>query len=489
MNKVLLCILDGFGYRTETFGNATTSAEFINSLIHSGNTAFLDASGESVGLPHGQCGNSEVGHFTIGTGRILKQKLPLIDDAIRDGSLEKNENLNKFIGGIHGNACHLMTLFSNGGVHSSLNHFYWAVSYLRRKNIDIRTHLFLDGRDVGFRDALDTLVQALSSGNLQLSEIATIQGRFFAMDRDNRWERTQEASDAIIDAKASYHTEDPISLIQNFYEERISDEVIPPITISNYSGASKGDSFWMLNFRTDRIKQILTKILSEPSEYRLLDMVNCGETIDQNATILFGDEEIRNPLGEVLAMNGIHQLRIAETEKYAHVTYFFDGGKDTTYPNEERILIPSPRVDDYSRTPDMSSSKITEEIINAMKVGTHEVIISNYANADMIGHTGNMEATQASLKHLDAHITEIIRRSEEYGYTVILTADHGNAENMMKPDLSIHKNHTCSNVPFVIYPSSMEIKRSHGQLSDIAPTILKILNIDPPREMTGTSLI
>ncbi|MDR0640540.1 MAG: 2,3-bisphosphoglycerate-independent phosphoglycerate mutase [Holosporales bacterium] len=487
MNKVVLCILDGFGYIPIHNGNATISAECIMRLIHSGNTAFLDASGESVGLPPGQCGNSEVGHFTIGTGRIQKQKLPLIDDAIKSGELEHNEKLTEFVGTLKGNTCHLMALFSNGGVHSSLSHFYWAVSYLRQRGIEIRAHLFLDGRDVGYRDALGTLNKALESGQLKLSEIATIQGRFYAMDRDNRWERTQEAYDAMINAEALYRTASPAALLKDFYEKDINDETIPPIIISDYKGASSGDSFWMLNFRTDRIKQILT--LLQRGLFRILNMVSCDEAIDSKATILFGHKEVKNTLGEVLAENGAPQLRIAETEKYAHVTYFFDGGRDTEYPYEDRILIPSPKVDDYSQTPDMSAHQITDAIMEAMQRKSHDVIIANFANADMIGHTGNFEATWEALRLLDGHIADILRCAKENGYTVILTADHGNAEHMINTDSTINKNHTCSPVPFLILPDTTKLIRDTGQLSDIAPTILKMLDIDTPPEMSGRSLV
>jgi 2,3-bisphosphoglycerate-independent phosphoglycerate mutase len=457
--------------------------------MKSDDAILLDASGECVGLPAGQCGNSEVGHLTIGAGRILKQKLPLITDSIGSGELNKNEKLNDFLNSLNGNACHIMTLFSNGGVHSDIGHFFWAIDYLRQKNVTIMAHLFLDGRDVAYRDALGLLEAALESGCLRLSEIATIQGRFFAMDRDNRWDRTRPAFDAIVHAKADSKTNDPTVLIRNFYDLDINDEVIPPFIVSNYKGASIDDGFWMLNFRTDRIKQILT--LLQDDGFKVLNMVSCDEKIDSKATVLFEQKEVKSTLGEVVSRNGLRQLRIAETEKYAHVTYFLNGGMDVRYEGEERILIQSPRVSDYSETPDMSSEQVSLDVIDAMKSTKYDLIIANFANADMIGHTGNFKAAKMALAFLDTHIRDIVAEAQCLGYTVILTADHGNAENMINDDNSIHKSHTCSKVPFILLSQSRDLsyRQSEGQLSDIAPTILNILGINIPREMTGSSLV
>jgi 2,3-bisphosphoglycerate-independent phosphoglycerate mutase len=449
----------------------------------------LNASGESVGLPAGQCGNSEVGHLTIGAGRILKQKLPLITDAISTGKLDNNAKLNNFLNTLDGNTCHVMTLFSNGGVHSDITHFFWAIDYLRQKNVVVRAHLFLDGRDVGYRDALGLLGAALESGRLKLSEIATIQGRFFAMDRDNRWDRTQLAFNAIVRAEADYRTDDPIVLIRNFYDLDVTDEVIPPFIVASYKGACVNDGFWMLNFRTDRVKQILTML--QGSNFKVLNMVSCDEKIDSMAAVLFEQKEVKNTLGEVIARNGLKQLRVAETEKYAHVTYFFNGGMNVIYEGEERILIPSPGVNDYSKTPDMSGEQVSREVIKAMKLSKYEVIIANFANADMVGHTGNFEATKSALISLDSYVRDIVMAAQRSGYTVILTADHGNAENMINDDNLMHKSHTCSKVPFILLSQSQDFQyeRDGGQLSDIAPTILNILGIDVPYGMTGSSLI
>ena len=473
MRRVSLCILDGFGYTKSAVGNATLEAKYITEIVQSPNTVFLEASGSSVGLPEGQFGNSEVGHLTIGSGQIFKQKLPMITDAIKSGNLETEPKLLEFISRI--TTCHLMGLFSSGGVHSDIEHFFWAIKFLRKNGIRIRAHLFLDGRDVGFRDALNILEEALKTDKIRLSEIATIQGRFYAMDRDNRLDRTKCAYDAMISAIAEHRTSTPLNTIQDFYNRDINDETMPPIVMENYTGADKNDGFWMLNFRTDRIKQILKMLLD--NGFDVMNMVDCGEEISARSITLFPEQEIKNTLGELLSKHGITQLRIAETEKYAHVTYFFNGGKDVQFDGEDRILIPSPKVKDYAETPDMSASEITQKVIEAMETSSHQVIIVNFANADMLGHTGDLEATKKSMKLLDAHIKQIIDIAKTCDYTVILTADHGNAEEMLNDDGSPKKTHTCSLVPFIVIPE-IELQFPTKTIADIAPNILKILEID-----------
>ncbi len=470
MQKVLLCILDGFGYTKSTVGNATLEAKYITELVNSNNTVFLEASGRHVGLPEGQFGNSEVGHLTIGSGQIFKQKLPMITDAIKSGELETEPKLLNFISRI--GTCHLMGLFSSGGVHSDIEHFFWAIKFLRKNKITIKAHLFLDGRDVGFRDAFKTLEEAIKTDKIHLSEIATIQGRFYAMDRDNRLDRTKCAYDAVISAIAEYKTATPLITIKDFYNRDISDEMMPPIILENYTGADKNDGFWMLNFRTDRIKQILKMLLD--NGFDVMNMVDCGEEISSRSVTLFPEQEINNTLGEILSKNGVKQLRIAETEKYAHVTYFFNGGKDVQFEGEDRILIPSPKVKDYSETPDMSASAITQKVIEAMQTSSHQVIILNFANADMLGHTGDFEATKQSMRLLDAHVKQIIDTAKVCDYAVILTADHGNAEEMINEDGSPKKTHTCAPVPFIVIPD-MKLQFPTKTIADVAPNVLKIL--------------
>ncbi|MDR0744583.1 MAG: 2,3-bisphosphoglycerate-independent phosphoglycerate mutase [Holosporales bacterium] len=489
MNKVLLCILDGFGYSEKTFGNATKESEYIWELFKSEESALLEASGKYVGLPDGQVGNSEVGHLTIGSGRILKQKLPLITDAIDSGELAHNKTLTAFLSNIQNNTCHLMGLFSNGGVHSDIKHFFWAIKFLRKNNIKIRVHLFLDGRDVGYRDGLETLSKALNNEDIKVDEIATIQGRFFAMDRDNRWDRTEQAYNAIAYAEAEIITKAPLEIIKNFYDQNINDEMIPPLVMDTYSGADEGDSFWMLNFRTDRIKQILSMLIN--NKFKLLNMVNCGEEIDKHSSIIFESTEVKNTLGEVLANFDIPQLRIAETEKYAHVTYFLNGGKDIQYHLEDRILIPSLKVPNYEETPDMRCPEISDHIVDALQNEKYRVIIANFASPDMIGHTGNFKATRTALRLLDQHLRKIIDTALKNNFYIIVTADHGNAEDMINQDQTPMKTHTCSKVPFIFIQNHRKftILRKHAELADIAPTILNILDIPRPNKMSGRPLV
>ncbi|MDR2459106.1 MAG: 2,3-bisphosphoglycerate-independent phosphoglycerate mutase [Holosporales bacterium] len=475
MRKVLLCILDGFGYSDDSFGNATLAAKYISGLIRSDWACLLGASGRAVGLPDGQFGNSEVGHLTIGSGAVTKQKLLMINDAIAMGDLAKDPVLNGFIGRMPNGVCHLMGLFSAGGVHSDINHFFWAVDFLRKHSVKIKTHVFLDGRDVSYNNALETMRHALQSVLIKTDEIATIQGRFYAMDRDNRTERTNAAYDAIVTGKAEFSTSDPIDVISSFYERGIFDETIPPVVVGRFDGANPDDSFWMLNFRTDRIRQLMKMLVDDGR--RVLNMVSCGNDIDSGSSTIFKSTKPPLTLGEILSMNKIRQLRIAETEKYAHVTYFMNGGIETQFNLEDRILIPSPMVKDYSETPAMSSREITSKIIEAMAAASHEVIIANFTNADMLGHTGNLEATVASMKILDDCVKQAVECAVASNYIVILTADHGNAEQMLNSDMTPIKTHTCAKVPFVTIPQFTDTSKQPETLADILRIVTDIVGV------------
>ncbi|MDR1609485.1 MAG: 2,3-bisphosphoglycerate-independent phosphoglycerate mutase [Holosporales bacterium] len=475
MRRVLLCILDGFGYSDDSFGNATLAARYISNLIRSDWACLLEASGRAVGLPDGQFGNSEVGHLTIGSGIVTKQKLLMINDAIANGDLARHTTLNGFISGMPNDVCHLMGLFSAGGVHSDISHLFWAVDFLRKHRVKIKIHVFLDGRDVAHNDALETMQHALQNGLITVDEIATIQGRFYAMDRDNRTERTTAAYDAIVAGKAEFATSDPAGIIKNFYERGIFDEIILPVVVGSFDGAGPDDSFWMLNFRTDRIMQILRMLVDDGR--RVLNMVSCGNDIDSRSSRIFEATKPHLTLGEILSINKIRQLRIAETEKYAHVTYFMNGGTETPFDLEDRILIPSPIVRDYSETPAMSSREITAKIIEAMSTSSHEVIIANFANADMLGHTGNLEATVASMRILDDCVRWVIECAMENNYTVVLTADHGNAEQMLNSDMTPIKTHTCAKVPFVTVPRFTGLSKQPETLADILRVVTDIVGI------------
>ena len=486
MKKMILCVLDGFGISELKYGNACIEATYIQSLRENFLFAKLKASGTYVGLPDGQFGNSEVGHLTIGSGRIVKQKLSMISDSIKSEEFDKIQELSEFLS--KGETFHIMALFSNGGVHSHTDHFFHCIKILREKKKNIKAHLFLDGRDVARDSALGFLEQAFLSGDLKKEEIATIQGRFYAMDRDNRWDRTNIAYNTIKNADCKYKSQDPLNTIKEFYSKGIFDEVIPPFIVNGYEGVKENDLFWMTNFRTDRIKQIIRLIQND--NYSLLNMVSCDDVIDANASILFKNKRIDHTLGEILSEHGKKQLRIAETEKYAHVTYFLNGGEDVVYENEDRELVPSPKVQNYATVPDMSSKNVTEKLLDAINSQKHDVIIVNYSNADMIGHTGDFEATKESLRILDSHIKHVVNGALQNKYDMLIIADHGNAEKMINEDGSPNKTHSCSEVPLIyISKDNAEYTIEDGSLKDVAPTLLHLLNISIPEEMTGTPLI
>jgi 2,3-bisphosphoglycerate-independent phosphoglycerate mutase len=491
--RVLLVILDGFGISEKSTGNATIHAEYIQSLMKTYPCTRLNTHGKYVGLPDGQFGNSEVGHMTIGAGRINKQKLPLINDAIASGEFNKNPVLQEFLANTaeRNGACHIMGLFSNGGVHSHIDHFFHCLQLLRNNGIQIKAHLFLDGRDVQRDAALGTLSDAISSIKIRNEEIASVHGRYYAMDRDKKWERSQISLDAIIKGESKYkNVDDPIAAIRASYGNVVYDEEMYPFVMRGYHGATPNDSFWMINFRTDRIKQILTLIQAE--NFDILNMVSIDPDIDSKSSILFPTVSIQATLGEVIAKNGLKQIRIAETEKYAHVTYFINGGKDVVYENEDRVLVPSPKVIDYSETPDMSSADITENLDNVLKSAMYDLVIANYASPDMIGHTGNYEVAVTSIKLLDGHLRKIVQTAISSGYNIIITADHGNIENMINDDDGTPcKTHSFSQVPFIYIPfeHNRDVISNDGSLEDVAPTILDIMGLEKPEEMTGRSLL
>lgn len=473
-NRVLLVILDGFGISEKRDGNAARAATYINNLPRTE----IDASGRAVGLPDGQFGNSEVGHMTLGAGRVIKQKLPLIDDSIADGSFDKNETMNNFLENV--NLCHVMCLFSDGRVHSSIDHLFHCLAILREKGIKIAAHLFLDGRDVAYNCAADTLANALKNGQIKGEEIATIHGRFYAMDRDNHTERTQMSYDAIVNAKAEYaNVTDHVAMIKHFYAQNIFDENITPFVSDWYKGAKAHDSFWMLNYRADRAKQILKMILND--NYKLLNVVELDKDIDEKANIMFKQPPVNNCLGEIISNNNLRQLRIAETEKYAHVTYFFNAGKEEPYKLEDRILIDSPRVANYAETPDMSASLLTESVLKHMQEKVYDFIVVNYANADMVGHTGNYSATVEAIEMLDKHISSLATTAEKSGYKIIITADHGNAEKMINNDGSPCKTHTCNKVPLI--KLMCEFNTNVKSIAGVAHAVLEELGLPTPADM------
>jgi 2,3-bisphosphoglycerate-independent phosphoglycerate mutase len=475
--KVLLVILDGFGVSDQVLsqGDATQEAKSIQRLFERYPSSLLDASGKSVGLSPEQFGNSEVGHLTIGAGRIIKQKLPMISDSIKNGEFCRNEKLLDFLKNTK--VCHIMGLFSDGGVHSHITHFLYCIELLRNHDIVVKSHLFLDGRDVARDAALKTLAGAIDEKRIFLREIATVHGRYYAMDRDNKWDRTNASYEAIKNASSQHQGVcDPVALIDRFYQSELYDENIPPFVMNGYNGIVASDSVWMLNFRQDRIKQILS--LFQRDNIRVLNMVD-----------LFNHQILENSLGEVIAMHGLKQFRIAETEKYAHVTYFMNGGREKVFPDEHRVLVPSPKVQNYENTPSMSSHKITEQLLNSLSTQEYDLVIVNYASPDMIGHTGNLDVTKKAITILDEQIAEIVNFSQSLGYDILITSDHGNAEKMINEDGSPCKTHTTSKVPFVYISDNTDVFVRNGSLQDVAPTILYLLDIDKPNGMTGSSLV
>jgi 2,3-bisphosphoglycerate-independent phosphoglycerate mutase len=490
MNKkrLLLIILDGFGYSESINGNATAEAKFFWELFKKYPSTLLKTHGNIVGIPEEQSGNSEVGHLAIGAGRTVKQSLSLISEAISSGSIESNPELLNFLEQNKNGTIHVMGLFSNGGAHSHLDHFSWIVNFIKRSEMNVNLHIFLDGRDVGNCEGLADLKNSINSSEIDSQDIASMQGRFFAMDRDNRIEeRTSKSFYAIKFGKAEHSTDDFLGTLEGFYAKGLGDEVIPPVVKEGYSGFKDNDSAIIINFRPDRIQQIASMFVD--SGVSLCSMTNINSKLDEKMHVIFRKEEIKNTLAEVLAKNGIRQLRIAETEKYHHVTYFFNGGTDRVFEFEDRILVPSPKVESYSECPHMSSDKISEIACKNIESREYDFILLNFANADMVGHTGDEGSTRESVRRLDEHLRKITKACETNKVDLIITADHGNAENMVGANA---KNHTHCPVPFVFIPSDSKSEYKifdQKSLIDIAPTVLELFKIGSPEEIKGSPIV
>ena len=505
---ITFCILDGWGISKNNFKNAVKNAytpnfDYLNNNYPS--TQIL-ASGEDVGLPKGQVGNSEVGHMNIGCGRVLKQNLLRIDESINSGSLKKHNLINNFVNDVSlGNGTtHILGLVSNGGVHSKDNHILELANILVRKNIKVIIHAFTDGRDVLPNSALSSLVK-FNSKLPKGASIGSVMGRFFSMDRDNRWDRTLIAWKTLVLGEANYYSTNIKGLIQDAYNRGETDEFISPTIIKKneenyFKGIKNGDGLIIANFRSDRVRQIINSLTdknfnnfvrSKTIDYSsLLGMVPYSYEIDKLMPSLFPKNNIKNSLGEILSNSGLKQLRIAETEKYPHVTFFFNGGDEKVFNGEERILISSPKVETYDLTPKMSASEITDEIIKSINNKNFDIIIANFANPDMVGHSGNYESTLQAVEYVDECVGKIFKASNKKNNILILTSDHGNSETMWDEDQkSKHTAHTNNLVPFILVNGGDDIKLNKGKLSDIAPTIIELLNIDKPKEIEGNSLI
>ena len=487
---VLLMILDGWGIAPADKTNAVAMAKTPNLDSYFANYPHttLEASGKAVGLPAGQIGNSEVGHLNIGAGRIIYQSLTRIDKAIEDGDLYKNKELSR----------HLLGLLSDGGVHSHIEHLLALICMAKVKGLTkIYVHAFLDGRDVGPKTALE-YIHELEDGMAQIGvgKIATVSGRYYAMDRDKRWERVERAYKALVLGEGG-KAASAAAGVEASYAAGVTDEFVEPFTVDGVDGKiTAGDGVIFFNFRPDRAREITRALHDEDFPYfarpegaRPVNYV-CMTQYDATITapVAFPPEEIKDTLGEVLAQHGLHQLRIAETEKYAHVTFFFNGGVEAPNANEERILIPSPKVATYDLQPEMSAEEVTQALLTELDKDKFDAIILNFANPDMVGHTGVLSAAITAMEKVDDCAGRIVRKVLSLGGSVCITADHGNLEKMAESDGSPNTAHTTNPVPFLLV-SKEQHKLHNGILADIAPTLLQLLNIKQPAAMTGKTLI
>ena len=508
MNKtpVMLIVLDGWGIGREYEGNAVYKANTPNfdRLMDSFPNTVLKASGLAVGLPEGQMGNSEVGHLNIGAGRIVYQELTKITKSIQDGDFFKKEEFLQAIDNAKKNnsKLHLMGLVSDGGVHSHNTHLYALLELCAKENFDsVYIHAILDGRDVPptiGKKHLQELQEKIEE--IGVGKIATVSGRYYAMDRDKRWDRTKLAYEAMVLGKGNTHN-CPIEAVQKSYDDGINDEFIIPTVIteegSPIATIDRGDSIIFFNFRPDRARQITRAIVDEDFdgfervkrvETFYVTMTEYDKTI-KNVHVAFKTEIPTNTLGEYVSKLGLTQLRIAETEKYAHVTFFFNGGREVPFENEDRVLIPSPKVATYDLKPEMSAIEVKDEVLNRLNQDKYDLIILNFANPDMVGHTGKVDAAIMAVETVDTCLGEIVDLLLEKGGKAIITAAHGNAE-MMKDerDNSPITSHTTNKVPLILVGEE-NIKLREGILADIAPTILDMMGIEKPKEMTGETLI
>jgi 2,3-bisphosphoglycerate-independent phosphoglycerate mutase len=503
VTPVLLLILDGFGYREDTDFNAILAARKPNwdALWRDYPHTLIDASEKHVGLPSEQMGNSEVGHLNIGAGRVVYQELSRVDVAIEDGSFYTNPALSAAIAQAKQNdsTLHIMGLLSPGGVHSHEHHILAMLEMAARNGLKkVHLHAFLDGRDTPPKSAMQSLkLLQQKCDALGVGQIASIVGRFYAMDRDNRWERVQPAYELLTEGRAEFRAADALSGLEQAYARGETDEFVKPTAIAA-TGMQDGDVAVFMNFRADRARE-LTRALTDasfdgfarthaPKLAAFVTLSSYGEDFNY-LSCAYAPESIHNGFGEYISHLGLKQLRIAETEKYAHVTYFFSGGKEQPYSGEDRILVPSPKVATYDQKPEMSAFEVTDKLEAAILSRQYHAIICNYANGDMVGHSGNMDAATKAIEALDICIGRVVKAMQSIGGEVILTADHGNAEQMIdRATQQAHTAHTLNKVPF-LYVGRKAKMAEGGALRDIAPTLLTMMGLPQPPEMTGHSLI
>ncbi|MGB8274316.1 MAG: 2,3-bisphosphoglycerate-independent phosphoglycerate mutase [Alphaproteobacteria bacterium] len=502
---VVLCILDGWGQRAEAEYNAIAQARtpVWDRLMATCPHSLLEASSADVGLPGGQFGNSEVGHMNIGAGRIVLQTLPRIDRAIEEGKIASLPALREFIEKLtaSGGTCHILGLISPAGVHAHQNHAVALARIMVRENIRVRIHGFLDGRDTPPESAeyhFGRFLRRLKG--LPRLRMATMSGRYYAMDRDRRWERTTLVYDAVVKGWGQ-SADDPIAAILENHALGISDEFVKPTVLGEYEGMRDGDGVIFTNYRADRIRQIAAALLDPefdgfPRDQVInfaatLGMAEYSQRLNQFMGVLFPSVHLTHTLGEVVAEAGLNQLRIAETEKYAHVTFFFSGGQESKFPGEERILIPSPKVATYDLKPEMSAAELTDRLVEAIEGGRFGFIVVNYANPDMVGHTGDLNAAVRAIETTDACVGRVEAAVKKMGGILFVTADHGNAEIMRDTKTGQpHTSHTHSLVPAVLVNGPARVTAmKNGRLADIAPSLLTLMGLKKPSEMTGHSLL
>ncbi|NOD34404.1 MULTISPECIES: 2,3-bisphosphoglycerate-independent phosphoglycerate mutase [unclassified Ruegeria] len=498
---VVLCILDGWGLSEDTKANAPYLActPTFDAIMAKGPHATLITHGPDVGLPSGQMGNSEVGHTNIGAGRVVAMDLGQIDLAIEDGSFLENEALQQFIAKVKAadGTAHLMGLVSDGGVHGHLNHIVAAATAITDAGVPVALHAVTDGRDVAPKSAL-TYIAELEERLPENARIVTVCGRYFAMDRDNRWERVSEAFDAMIKGQGRA-AQSAHGAVDHAYNQSESDEFITPTVLDGYTGVQDGDGFFCLNFRADRAREILRAIGEpgfsdfdtglQPNLSALLGMVEYSDGHNAYMTTVFPKRAIVNTLGEWVAKQGLRQFRLAETEKYPHVTFFLNGGKETPEQGEDRFMPKSPKVATYDLQPEMSAAEVTAKFVEAIEDG-YDLIVTNYANPDMVGHTGDLKAAIKACEAVDQGLAQVVAALEKAGGAMIVTADHGNCEMMLDPETGgPHTAHTLNPVPVALVGGPEGAQLRQGRLSDLAPTLLELMGLPKPPEMTGESLL
>ena len=499
---VMLVVLDGWGWREDVANNAVLQAKTptFDRLWTTCPHGFLRTSGKDVGLPDGQMGNSEVGHLNIGAGRVVMQDLPRIDDAIASGEIAKAPAVTDLIAKLKasGGTCHLIGLVSPGGVHSHQNHAVALAKILTDAKVPVVVHALTDGRDTPPQAAAGYL-RSFTAALPPSAKVATVIGRYYAMDRDKRWERVSKAYDAIVSGEGPRFA-DPQAAIADAYANKVTDEFILPAAIGDYSGMKDGDGVLCFNFRADRVREILDAMLDPAfagfarkrtvTVAGAVGMAQYSEALDKLMATIFPPQSFPNILGEVVADAQRTQLRMAETEKYPHVTYFLNGGREEPFNGEDRIMVPSPKVATYDLQPEMSAPELTDKAVEAITSGKYDLIVLNFANADMVGHTGSIPAAVKAVETVDTGLGRIAKAIERMGGALLVTADHGNAEMMLDPESGgPHTAHTLNPVPLILMGAGNRLVVREGRLADIAPTLLELMGLPKPAEMTGVSLL